>query len=225
MSNTPAAAPWSELWDIAVVRSGLRKARILLSLGMFFLGRHAYSGVAWAVEWWRADVTGQSCGSVHKTGCCRRERRRVSGPRSNAIISTLRASRPACAAVSKLKSTEADRRAYLRAILVLVFQLATITMAPAQFVNFSQWSNESASERTAYMAGAFDSLLVFGNDEEDAHASYHYQQCVLGGKMTSSELAENVLRFGKSHPSLRTGSVQAVLMKYLTKMCEVPAQQ
>jgi hypothetical protein len=67
--------------------------------------------------------------------------------------------------------------------------------------------------------------LYSQNDEEDAHASYHYQQCVLGGKMTSRQLAENVLRFGQSRPSLRTGSVQAVLMKNLTETCEVPAQQ
>jgi hypothetical protein len=171
------------------------------------------------------EYNGAVCGSVYKQAAAAENhaafRRASIEMRLISVASIL----PGLRSGDKLKSTEADRRAYLRVILVLVFQLATITMSPAQFVNFSQWSNESASERTAYIAGAFDSLLVFANDEEDAHASYHYQQCVLGGKMTSRQLAENVLRFGQSRPSLRTGSVQAVLMKYLTETCEVPAQQ
>ena len=67
-------------------------------------------------------------------------------------------------------------------------------------------------------AAAAENDAAFRGLDRNARIEY------AASKMTSIT-GGNVSRFGKSRPSLRTGSVQAVLMKYLTETCEVPAQQ
>jgi hypothetical protein len=70
------------------------------------------------------------CGSVYKQAAAAENhaafRRASIEMRLISVASIL----PGLRSGDKLKSTEADRRAYLRVILVLVFQLATITCRP-----------------------------------------------------------------------------------------------
>jgi hypothetical protein len=94
--------------------------------------------------------------------------------------------------------------------------------AQAQFLTYAQWASETASMRAAYIAGAFDSVILIGNGEADAKTASHYSQCVLRSKMKNDQLAEGVLRFAQNRPALHAGSVQAAMLQYLVAVCGAP---
>ena len=77
----------------------------------------------------------------------------------------------------------------------------------------------SASERAAYIAGAVDSIITVVDGDDDAKTSLHYSECLLGSKLTSAQVAENILRFAESRPDLHAGPVQVALLQYLIAVC------
>jgi hypothetical protein len=53
------------------------------------------------------------------------------------------------------------------------------------FLDFADWEKQPEAVRGAYIAGAFDSLVLFTVDEQTRQAGQFFQGCVSAAKMTA----------------------------------------
>jgi len=90
------------------------------------------------------------------------------------------------------------------------------------YFNFSQWERLTENQRTAYIAGAFDSLISNAATNEERRGSLHYQRCIRNAAMSSEQLGENVLAFVQTQPALHGKTVQLALVRYLVSLCGPP---
>ena len=81
------------------------------------------------------------------------------------------------------------------------------------FLDFADWEKQPEAVRGAYIAGAFDSLVLFTVDEQTRQAGQFFQGCVSAAKMNSTLLSENVRAYAKRRLELQAGTVQVVLLK------------
>lgn len=109
----------------------------------------------------------------------------------------------------------------MRAILIIAAALAVVSITPAQAIyrTYAQWAGMSAGERAAYIAGSADTIISVSDGDDGTKTSLHYYQCLLRSKITSTQLAENILRFAESRPDLHAGTVQGALLQYLIAAC------
>jgi hypothetical protein len=91
------------------------------------------------------------------------------------------------------------------------------------FLDFASWEKEPEAVRSAYIAGAFDSLVLFTVDEQTRQAGQFFQRCVSAAKLNSTLLSENVRAYAKPRLELQAGTVQAVLLRYLIALCGRPS--
>jgi hypothetical protein len=74
--------------------------------------------------------------------------------------------------------------------------------------------------------GAFDGYLYDNSTlispKWEQAAAFHYETCLSKAKMTSGQLAANVLNFASDKPKLHTGPVQLALLDYLFAACGAP---
>jgi hypothetical protein len=81
------------------------------------------------------------------------------------------------------------------------------------FRTYSQWRAMSLEARTAYIAGAIDSLL-FSNPE----VRQHYGDCISNAK--AAQMALSFATFIDARPNLQGGAVQNGLLEYLIALCD-----
>jgi len=102
--------------------------------------------------------------------------------------------------------------------------LAIATTAQAEYFTYSDWSQQPADFRAAYIAGLYDALVSLSETDAEAKIGAHYQACVVRAKIRNSQLAERTLLFGAAQPSLRSGGVGQVMINYLIQLCGKPPQ-
>ena len=102
--------------------------------------------------------------------------------------------------------------------------LAIATTAQAEYFTYSDWSQQPADFRAAYIAGLYDALVSLSETDAEAKIGAHYQACVVREKIRNSQLAERTLLFGAARPSLRSGGVGQVMINYLIQLCGKPPQ-
>ena len=100
----------------------------------------------------------------------------------------------------------------LAATLILILYASSVF---AGFRTYSQWRAMSLEARTAYIAGAIDSLL-FSNPE----ARQHYGDCISNAKIPAAQLALSLAAFIDARPNLQGGAVQNGLIEYLIALCD-----
>jgi hypothetical protein len=111
----------------------------------------------------------------------------------------------------------------LRRTAVVLIALLASSAAESNYVTFQTWLTMPEPVRDAYIAGAYDSLENVGEDTEQMRRTRtHYANCLYTAKMTSIQLAANVLNFAKDKPELQTGLVQRALVNYLIAACGEP---
>jgi hypothetical protein len=115
---------------------------------------------------------------------------------------------------------EGEAEMILRIVAVLIALLVS-SAAQSRYLTFQTWSAASETFRVAYIAGAYDSLVIFAEGEQEERISAHYERCIGAAKMQNGQLAANVLNFAKDKPELHTGSVQGALLQYLIAACGV----
>ena len=86
------------------------------------------------------------------------------------------------------------------------------TASRAEYFSYSEWSQQPADFRAAYIAGMYDALISLAETDAEAKIGAHYQTCVSRAKITNSQLAERTLLFGVARTSLRSGGVGTVMM-------------
>jgi hypothetical protein len=105
---------------------------------------------------------------------------------------------------------------------VLTALLAS-SAAHSNYVTYQTWITMPEPVREAYIAGAYDSLENVGEDTEQMRRTrMHYASCLATAKMTSLQLAANVLDFAKDKPELHNALVQRALVNYLIAACGEP---
>ena len=90
------------------------------------------------------------------------------------------------------------------------------------FLDFAAWEKQPEAVRSAYIAGAFDSLVLFTVDEQTRQSGQFFQGCVSAAKMNATLLSENVRAYAKPRMELQAGTVPAVLLRYLIALCGRP---
>lgn len=103
--------------------------------------------------------------------------------------------------------------------IILAALLVSAAPANAVYFTYSQWESLPASMRAAYIAGMYDALTSFSDNDEGAAYARHYQACVSTAKMSTGQMAENVRIFASSRPELQGPSVGGAFIKYLVSLC------
>jgi hypothetical protein len=111
-----------------------------------------------------------------------------------------------------------SRQAILEAV-VLVGLLIVSPAARAEYFTYQTWSALNEIPRAVYIAGAYDSLMIFADTEAEGKFLRHFRKCIGTAQMSNFQLATNVLNFAKDRPALQTGSVQEALIVYLSAAC------
>jgi hypothetical protein len=94
------------------------------------------------------------------------------------------------------------------------------------FYPFVEWEKLDERARSLYIAGAFDSMVIFsGPDERQVRASFHYSACLARAGVTSGQLAESVRAHARVRTELQKESMPAVLLNYLIALCGAPPQR
>jgi hypothetical protein len=111
----------------------------------------------------------------------------------------------------------------LRTAVVLIALLVS-SAAQSYYATYQQWLAMSEGGRSAYIIGAFDGYLYddsqfFVSEQWQRDATFHYEMCLSKARMTSDQLAANVMNFARDKPDLHTQPVQHVLMNYLFAAC------
>ena len=109
-------------------------------------------------------------------------------------------------------------------IIVAAITVAASSSANAGFFTYQEWLKYPPQFRTAYIAGAFDTLTAIANSEDDLARINHQNACIKNAQMTLNQLADNVIEFSKNKPEIQTGSVAEALARYLYAACGLPPQ-
>lgn len=106
----------------------------------------------------------------------------------------------------------------------LAAALFSLLMRPANavFFTYAQWDALPSNLRSAYIAGLYDALVSFANDEGDQRVATHYQQCIARSKMNNAQMADNIRSFTSARPELQGNPVGGALIAYLIKLCGMP---
>ena len=96
--------------------------------------------------------------------------------------------------------------------------LALCAPAHAGFFTYSEWEALPPNLRAIYIAGAFNSLVSTGSDD-DYQVAVHYSNCKSRTRMNTSQLAKNVVAFARARPEMQGGTPQEPLVNYLISLC------
>ncbi len=104
--------------------------------------------------------------------------------------------------------------------------LIMLATAQGAFYSYAQWERLSEEPQAAYIAGAFDSLIIYADDDARRSLSRHYSGCLGRSHMNNGQLATNVRSYAATRPELQADSVQYALAQYLQALCgELPKPQ
>jgi len=111
------------------------------------------------------------------------------------------------------------------AAIRVILGLSVLTLAAPAFAIFmtcSQWLSISPSDRIAYIAGVYDSLVTFAESAESAKAGMHYQNCIARSKMSPQQMSENIRAFVLPKAELHARPMPAAVLGYLFAVCGKP---
>jgi hypothetical protein len=115
--------------------------------------------------------------------------------------------------VTRAASREAERlkgeAEMIRRTLIGLIALVS-SAAQADYLTYQSWSALPDPLRYSYIAGAMDAVN-----------GVHFNNCIASAKMTTGQLAANVMDFARDKPELQTGSVQRALLGYLNAACGI----
>jgi hypothetical protein len=112
-------------------------------------------------------------------------------------------------------------------VMIHTTLVAAPTVAEAKsgvWYSYSEWERAPDPEKSAYLAGAFDSLVVVTGDEQQSKMADHYTNCMHHTQMNLEQFTDDVAAFGNAHPEVQRHSVQYAMVNYLVSLCGAPPQ-
>lgn len=120
------------------------------------------------------------------------------------------------------------KRLLLASALIVAFAPCGTTAQAGEyfFRNYSEWERSRYAEKMAYLAGAFDTLVSVGV-EQQGKAMQHYDKCMIDSRMDLAQFTDAVSAFGRAHPEAQGPiySVQGTMLQYLIRLCGLPKLQ
>jgi hypothetical protein len=77
------------------------------------------------------------------------------------------------------------------------------------YLDYAAWAKQPEDIRAAYIAGVFDSLVLFTVDAETARAGKFFLDCVDNAKLDSLRLSEQVRAYARPRLELQAGPSKA----------------
>jgi hypothetical protein len=108
-------------------------------------------------------------------------------------------------------------------IIWLCLMMPGAAYGQLQYMNYGRYVEASAVERSHYIAGLFDALVMIDRGD-NATSSIHFSRCIAQSGMKSNQLADGVLRFAQMRPDLHAKPVILALSQYLISVCGNPTQ-
>ena len=102
---------------------------------------------------------------------------------------------------------------------LLLLSSSVLSQEANVFFSYSEWERMSDNQRSIYIAGAMDSLMMYTNNVNGSKLTTHFYDCLTKGTLDNLQLSNNVLAYTKKHPELQTGTVQIPLVHYLRALC------
>jgi len=87
------------------------------------------------------------------------------------------------------------------------------------FFSYSEWERMSDNQRSIYIAGAMDALMMYASNIDGPKLTAHFYSCLTKASLNNLQLANNVRAYTKQHPELQPGTVQIPLVHYLRALC------
>ncbi len=106
----------------------------------------------------------------------------------------------------------------LVALLIALIALPAFAQVGV-YIQYSQWIKLEESMRTAYVAGAADSMNLFSSPKNAAH----YYACLQREKLTMAQLAYWVAEISIAQPAMMERTVQEAMLGVLQRQCGAPA--
>jgi hypothetical protein len=102
---------------------------------------------------------------------------------------------------------------------VLLLSSSALSQEPNVFFSYSEWERMSDSQRSIYIAGAMDALMMYAGNVDGPKLTAHFYSCLTKASLNNLQLANNVRAYTKQHAELQSGTVQIPLVHYLRALC------
>jgi hypothetical protein len=108
---------------------------------------------------------------------------------------------------------------YRVAFPLMLLSSSALSQGTTVFFSYSEWERMSDNQRSLYIAGAMDALLMYANNIDGPKLTVHFYSCLTKANLNNLQLANNVQAYTRQHPELQAGTVQIPLVHYLRALC------
>ena len=108
---------------------------------------------------------------------------------------------------------------YRLAVTLLLFSTPALSQGTNVFYTYSEWERMSDNQRSIYIAGAIDALMMYASNIEGPKLIAHLYSCLTKANLNNLQLANNVQAYTRQHPEVQGGTVQMPLIHYLRALC------
>ena len=112
-----------------------------------------------------------------------------------------------------------DDQMYRFAVTLLLFSTPALSQGTSVFYTYFEWESMSDNQRSIYIAGAVDALMMYASNVEGPKLTGHLYNCLTKANLNNLQLANNVQAYTRQHPEVQGGTVQMPLIHYLKALC------
>lgn len=102
---------------------------------------------------------------------------------------------------------------------LMLLSSSALSQAENVFFSYPEWERMSDNQRSIYIAGAMDALMMYADNVDGSKLTAHFYSCLTRASLNNLQLANNVRAYTKQHPELQAGTVQIPLVHYLRALC------
>jgi hypothetical protein len=108
---------------------------------------------------------------------------------------------------------------YRFAVIVLLLLTPASSQGTNVFYTYSEWERMSDNQRSIYIAGAIDALMMYASNIEGPKLADHLYNCLTKANLNNLQLAKSVQAYTRQHPEAQDDTVQMPLLHYLRALC------
>jgi hypothetical protein len=108
---------------------------------------------------------------------------------------------------------------YRFVVTLLLLSTPALSQGTRVFYTYSEWERMSDNQRSLYIAGAIDALLMYASNIDRPNLAVHLYNCLTKTNLNNLQLANNVQAYTRQHPAVQGDTVQMPLILYLRALC------
>jgi hypothetical protein len=102
---------------------------------------------------------------------------------------------------------------------LMLLSSSALSQGANVFFSYAEWDRMSDNQRSLYIAGAMDALMMYASNVDGPKLTAHFYSCLTKANLNNLQLANNVRAYTKQRPELQAGTVQIPLVHYLRALC------